>query len=311
MVLTIASICFVASPLRSASRCTSSATTLKPRPASPADAAWIAAFSARTFVCSVMSEISSTISPISSDDSPRRLIRFDVSWIWPRISFIPAIWFCTATAPFSAAFSDCCATRADCAADCDTSLIDCAICRTDADACWISFDCRCDASYSRFEISCVSRVAFVTCSVDELIPTTTLRNSSTVKLIESAIAPVTSSVTDALTVRSPSASVPISFRSRRIASWFRRFSCSLPYARCRASSRYTLARIARLAAPSNPKSTANTDAIVWPRRSLTYASDSTRVFSSSGSDSPLIVRAESLAAISFCMLARIAPTRCS
>ena len=28
----------------------------------------------------------------------------------------------------------------------ETSLIDCAICSTDADACWISFDCRCDAS---------------------------------------------------------------------------------------------------------------------------------------------------------------------
>ena len=85
MVFTIASICFVASPERSASRCTSSATTVKPRPASPADAAWIAAFSASTLVCSVMSEISSMISPISSEDSPRRLIRFEVSWIWSRI----------------------------------------------------------------------------------------------------------------------------------------------------------------------------------------------------------------------------------
>ena len=58
-VFTIAPICLVASPERSASRCTSSATTVKPRPASPAEAAWIAAFSASTLVCSVMSEISS------------------------------------------------------------------------------------------------------------------------------------------------------------------------------------------------------------------------------------------------------------
>src|SRR5437016_2751815 len=65
MLLTIAPMCLVASAERSASRCTSSATTVKPRPASPAEAAWIAAFSARTFVCSVISEISSTISPIS------------------------------------------------------------------------------------------------------------------------------------------------------------------------------------------------------------------------------------------------------
>ena len=98
MVFTIASICLVASPERSASRCTSSATTVKPRPASPAEAAWIAAFSASTLVCSVMSEISSTISPISIDDSPSRLIRLDVSWICVRISFMPAIWFCTACA---------------------------------------------------------------------------------------------------------------------------------------------------------------------------------------------------------------------
>ena len=39
MVFTIAAICLVASAERSASRCTSSATTEKPRPASPADAA--------------------------------------------------------------------------------------------------------------------------------------------------------------------------------------------------------------------------------------------------------------------------------
>ena len=59
---------------------------------------------------------------------------------------MPAIWLCTAWPPFSAAASDCCATRADCDAVCDTSLIDCAICSTDADACWISLFWRCDAS---------------------------------------------------------------------------------------------------------------------------------------------------------------------
>jgi hypothetical protein len=106
----MASICFVASAERSASRCTSSATTVKPRPASPAEAAWIAALSARMFVCSVMSAMRPTMSPISSDDSPRRLIRFDVSWICARMSCMPAIWFCTDCAPFSAADSDCSAT---------------------------------------------------------------------------------------------------------------------------------------------------------------------------------------------------------
>jgi len=32
-------------------------------------------------VCSAMSLISSTIEPISCEDSPRRLMRFEVSWI--------------------------------------------------------------------------------------------------------------------------------------------------------------------------------------------------------------------------------------
>jgi hypothetical protein len=96
MVRTMAAICRVASPERSARRCTSSATTLKPRPASPALAAWMAAFSASTLVCSVMSEISSVISPISCELSPRRLMRLEVSWIWSRMAFMPPIVFCTA-----------------------------------------------------------------------------------------------------------------------------------------------------------------------------------------------------------------------
>ncbi len=65
IVLTSTSICLVAFVDRSASRCTSSATTAKPRPASPAIDAWIDAFSARMLVCSAMSLISSMIFPIS------------------------------------------------------------------------------------------------------------------------------------------------------------------------------------------------------------------------------------------------------
>jgi hypothetical protein len=73
-------------------------------------------------------------------------MRLDVSWICVRISFMPEIWFCTTCPPFSAAASDCWATRADWVAVCETSLMDSAICNTDADACWISLFCRCDAS---------------------------------------------------------------------------------------------------------------------------------------------------------------------
>ena len=59
------SIWRVAFAERSASRWTSSATTANPRPASPAIDAWMDALSARIFVCSAMSLMSSTILPIS------------------------------------------------------------------------------------------------------------------------------------------------------------------------------------------------------------------------------------------------------
>ena len=65
MVRTSTSICLVALAARSAKRCTSSATTAKPRPASPAIEAWMEAFKARMLVCSAMSLISSTMLPIS------------------------------------------------------------------------------------------------------------------------------------------------------------------------------------------------------------------------------------------------------
>ena len=64
-------ICAVDSWARSASLRTSAATTAKPRPCSPARAASMAAFSARRFVCSLSSSISTRIRPISLTFSPR------------------------------------------------------------------------------------------------------------------------------------------------------------------------------------------------------------------------------------------------
>jgi len=102
----------VASPERSASRSTSSATTAKPRPASPAMAAWMEAFRARIEVRSAMSPMSWTISPISWELSPSRLIRFAVSCTWPRMAFMPAMVLATASVPWRALLRACSATVA-------------------------------------------------------------------------------------------------------------------------------------------------------------------------------------------------------
>src|SRR6185312_4725867 len=99
MVRTSTSICLVALAARSASRCTSSATTAKPRPASPAMDAWMEAFRARMLVCSAISLMSSTMLPISCELSPRRLMRLEVSWMVSRMVFMPSMVRRTASPP--------------------------------------------------------------------------------------------------------------------------------------------------------------------------------------------------------------------
>ncbi len=79
MFFTRLAICAVASRELSARRCTSSATTAKPRPASPAAAACMPAFSASTWVRSAMVLMMSTMAVISWERSPRRLMRLPVS----------------------------------------------------------------------------------------------------------------------------------------------------------------------------------------------------------------------------------------
>ena len=134
IVLTSTSIFFVAIVERSASFWTSSATTAKPRLASPARDASIDAFSARIFVCSAISSISSTMLPISCELSPSRLMRFDVSWIVSRIVFMPAIVRRTASPPLCAISTEWRATSEQRSALPETSSIDVAIRAIDSDA---------------------------------------------------------------------------------------------------------------------------------------------------------------------------------
>jgi hypothetical protein len=176
----MAAICRVASPERSARRCTSSATTLKPRPASPALAAWMAAFKASTLVCSVMSEMSSVISPISCELSPRRLMRLEVSWIWSRMAFMPPMVSLTAARPVSAACSDCRATTAVSCACADTSLMRPAICSTDSPVSRISRSCSVEAASSSVEVCSTCEVVSVTRATVLCTWATSERSSSTV-----------------------------------------------------------------------------------------------------------------------------------
>ena len=130
---------------------------------------------------------------------------------------MPSIVFCTTRDPDFAISTELFATVAELKASTDIWPIVPAISFIEAEASEIWLACWLDASAKVIALSCVSFAAALTFTVVPLIEETISRNCSTVKLMESAIAPVKSSDTVASAVRSPSAKLPISESKRCIA----------------------------------------------------------------------------------------------
>ncbi|MNY00499.1 hypothetical protein D3C86_1329950 [compost metagenome] len=116
MPLMSAPISLVALAERSASLRTSSATTAKPRPASPARAASMAALRARRLVCSAMSSITSTMAPISPerDASSSMVVRMPV--MVSAMAVMPDLVSATACSPMAMASFEPAATWLACEA---------------------------------------------------------------------------------------------------------------------------------------------------------------------------------------------------
>src|SRR6266404_1171033 len=136
-----AAMSFVALRLCSASLRTSSATTANPRPASPARAASMAAFSASKLVCSVMSLITLMISEISRERSPRDLIFLAVACTDARMRCMPSSVSRTARLPCSAASSARRAASALASALFETCFIETVSSSTALDVFVISWSC--------------------------------------------------------------------------------------------------------------------------------------------------------------------------
>src|SRR5204863_265781 len=166
-------------PARSASRCTSSATTAKPRPASPAIEDWIEALSARMLVCSAMSLMSSTMLPISCELSPRRLMRLEVSWMVSRMVFMPSMVRRTASPPLCATSTEWRATSEARSALPDTSSTVLAMLAADSVAEAICFDCAPLARLKCCDSACVWRVALSSWMAEPLMALTRPRSAST------------------------------------------------------------------------------------------------------------------------------------
>ena len=226
MLPTSVAICCVALRELSASRCTSSATTEKPRPASPATAACMDAFSASTWVRSEMVLIRFTIPLISCERSPKRLMRFSVSAMVARMDSMLRTVSLTVLKALLVTCVACSADRLLCEAIsamrsmvCTAPCSDVVICST----LWRSLSAVCAT------VSACCFTLLDTCATWPAIsvtPCNTRAVSEANWLIESDTVPIMSSVTGACTVRSRSESAFTACSTEITESFKRSFSSS-------------------------------------------------------------------------------------
>src|SRR6202050_2756395 len=205
MALISAAMSFVALRECSANLRTSSATTAKPRPASPARAASMAALSASKFVCSVMSLITLIISEISSERSPSDLIFFAVACTEARIRCIPSSVSRTARLPCSAASRARRAASALASALFETCFIETVNSSTADEVLVISWSCWVAPAVMSSAASRIWFAPVLTSMAALRTRSRTLVKLSSMKFTESTTLPSASLVTFPRIVRSPRA----------------------------------------------------------------------------------------------------------
>jgi hypothetical protein len=126
-----------------------------------------------------MSLMSSTMLPISCELSPRRLMRFEVSWMFSRIAFMPSIVRRTASPPLWAMSTEWRATSEERSALPETSAVEAAMALIDSEAAAICFDCAPEALARWLESACVWRVAWSSLIAEAWIVVTSSRSAST------------------------------------------------------------------------------------------------------------------------------------
>ena len=192
---------------------TSSATTAKPRPASPARAAWIEALRANKLVREAIWETTATIFEISWEASAKRLTFRAVSDTVSRICRIPATVLSTESPPFRAVIEEVRATSSASLAFSATrwieSVIICTELRVTANSSAIR---RASLDWLRAKDSLLV-LDWFTCFAAFFTCRTISRRFWIVKLKASATAPKRSALTSASTVRSPLAAPSTSSRS--------------------------------------------------------------------------------------------------